>query len=510
MPAPNVSFIRPELSSLMPQYVLIRDCLEGETRIKDCGETYLPMPGALTYSTVDTEFNAQLKARYSRYKRRAVFFNATRRTLAGLIGQVFIRDPEIELPPIFDKIKENATGAGATLIQECKKAVGFNLAYSRGGVFVDYPETNGGASIAEVEAGDIRPTVTVYGPTEIINWRVIDRGAREVLSLVVLAESYGFGDDGFEVKNACQFRVLALDESGNYYQEVFKEADPSKWDGYNIPKDKEFNHREKITPIGADGQPLKEIPFFFFGGQNNDSSPDNPTMYDLASINIAHYRNSADYEESCHVVGQPTPVVTGLTQEWIDKVLGGVLKFGSLGGIPLPEGADAKLLQPESNDMIKEAMEAKERQMVALGAKLVEQKSVQRTKFETQVDNTSETSTLSSAAKNVESAFLWALKWCGRYLGLSESQINGFKFSLNTDFDLANMSAEDIRGVVENWTKSAITFLEMRAFLRKAGQATEDDTKAQATIAAEQAAMLSLVTEATTPAEPEPAPDNDE
>ena len=59
-------------------------------------------------------------------------------------------------------------------------------------------------------------------------------------------------------------------------------------------------------------------------------------MYDLAVLNIAHYRNSADYEESCFVTGQPTVWASGLTEAWVEDVLKGELRLGSFGGIPLP------------------------------------------------------------------------------------------------------------------------------------------------------------------------------
>jgi len=195
-------------------------------------------------------------------------------------------------------------------------------------------------------------------------------------------------------------------------------------------------------------------------------------MYDLASINIAHYRNSADYEEACFIVGQPTPILSGLTEDWVSNVLKGVVAFGSRGGIPLPVGGDAKLLQAVENTMVKEAMEAKERQMVALGAKLVEQKSVQRTAFETKVESTSEGSILSSTAKNVSSAFLWALQKCAMFIGQDESSI---EFELNTDFDLANITPEEQARVIANWQAGALSFKEMRDQLRRAGSATDED-----------------------------------
>ena len=227
----------------------------------------------------------------------------------------------------------------------------------------------------------------------------------------------------------------------------------------------------------------------------------------MASINVAHYRNSADYEESCFIVGQPTPVLTGLTEEWVKDVLKGTVAFGSRGGIPLPVGGDAKLLQATENTMIKEAMEAKERQMVALGAKLVEQKQVQRTAFEAKVEATSEGSTLSSTAKNVQAAYVWALKWCAKFVGVPDTAIT---FELNTDFDIARMTPEERAQAIKEWQGGAITFEEMRAVLRKSGTATEEDEQAKTKIAAETAAAMALATPANVPGDGNTPPDNNQ
>jgi len=495
---PNVAFIRPELSKLIPLYMLIRDCLSGEPTVKAARTLYLPMPNA-------EDVSKENKARYENYLKRAVFYNVTRRTLAGLVGQVFMRDPVIKLPQLLKTVEANASGTGVNLTQQSKKTLSLTLAYSRAGLLVDYPEVpEGGASVADLEAGRVRPTITTYAPQEIINWRLTERGAEEILSLVVLAEAYCFDDDGFEMKNAAQFRVLRLDENGEYVMEIWQEPQPTTWAGEKTPKGN-FQLTKTLRPRGADGNPLREIPFTFVGSENNDPAPDNPNLYDLASLNISHYRNSADYEEACFVVGQPTPVLTGLTEEWVKDVLKGTVAFGSRGGIPLPVGGDAKLLQATENTMIKEAMEAKERQMVALGAKLVEQKQVQRTAFEAKVEATSEGSTLSSTAKNVQSAYVWALQWCARFVGVPET---GIEFQLNTDFDIARMTPEERAQAIKEWQSGAITFEEMRSVLRKSGTATEDDEKAKLKIAEETAAAMAIATPPNNPGDPNANPAN--
>lgn len=495
----NVSYLQPELARIMPQYYLIRDCIEGAATIKRRTNIYLPIP--------DSSAGVKNDKRYAAYLLRAVFYNVTRRTVQGLCGQVFMRDPVIKVPAAMDVVVNDATGSGVSLEQLARKTVQMTLAYSRSGLLVDYPDTSDtdGASIADIEAGDIRPTLLTYAPTEIINWRVIREGSKEKLSLVVLWELFCIEDDGFETKHGGQFRVLEL--VGGFYQAtIWREDMSTATDGQELPNKKQvFKQVEIYFPKGASGERLTDIPFSFVGAENNDSSIDFPAMYDLADINVAHYRNSADYEEALFISGQPTVVVTGLTEGWLKEQLKGTVSFGSRGGLPLPVGATASLLQASQNTMLHEAMLEKEAQMVALGAKLVQQKQVQRTAFETKVEASSAGSVLSQITKNVSEAYEWALTWCAQLMNLPDSAI---QFTLNDDFDIARMTPEEQAQALANWQKGAITWTEMRDCLRKAGVATEDDAKAKASIEADTvAAMALLPTNQADPLDPANPPD---
>lgn len=495
---PNVSFIRPELAAVMPQYKKIRDCLAGSDKVKAAGVVYLPMPN-------EADKSAENVARYKGYKGRAVFYNVARRTLAGLSGQVFARDPVSEIPDALDVVETDATGTGVSSAQQAKRLLNYALAYARGGIYVDYPNTGEeGATKQELDAGHLRPTITVCDPNTVVNWRTITVGAKTLLSLVVIAETWPFYDDGFEIKHGCQFRVMSLeydtDENGNvvgdtkYKVEIWREKNPTVWNGDSIPKNKAYQVSEgPFYPTDPEGNNLSEIPFMFVGSENNDTSVDNPPFIDLCELNLAHYRNSADYEEACYVMGQPTYWFSGLTQEWVKDVLGGQIKLGSWGGVPLPPNSSAGLLQMNPNTMPFEAMGHKENQMVALGAKLVEQKSVQRTATEAQQDEAAESSFLAATAKNVSAAMEWAFKWCSVFMGLDETTI---VYQLNTDFDLMKLSAADRAETIKEWQGGALTFAEMRAVLRKGGVATEDDAEAKKKIDQEKADEIAAAAKA--------------
>jgi Domain of unknown function (DUF4055) len=464
---PNVCFVRPEVTALWDEYILIRDALAGEVAVKAAKTKYLPKPNAADKSPENEE-------RYKALLARAVFYSVSRRTLAGLLGQIFAVDPVVKIPKVLERLQADATGTGLGLTQLSKKNCGFTIAYSRGGYFTDFPDVAGGASVADIQNGVVRPTIFSYSALEIINWRTKEIGAEEVLSLVVLVELYCIEDDGFEVKNALQLRVLKL-ESGFYTHEIYREVSPTLVDCYKLPKGK-FKLFSKTYPKGPRGESLTRIPFYFTGSENNDPLPDTPSFYDLASLNMAHYRNSADYEEAVHWIAQPTLVLTGLTESWVKDVLKGEANVGSKSGIALPVGGDAKLLEASEKTMIKEAMDTKEKQMASLGAKWVEKEKVERTATEASIDAAIESSVLQTVAKNNSEALQKALQHAAFLLGSSEV----VEFSLNTDFEISRLTAEDQRMYVENWTKGATSWKEMRNGLRRAGQATEDDDKVKA------------------------------
>lgn len=471
---PHVAYVRDNIRCLMPQYELIADCLMGEQQIKKRKEKYLPVPGGEDYRKDD-----KVAKRYDAYITRAVFYNVAQRTLAGLTGQVFLRDPKRETPPQLDPLVDDATGSGVTLDQLAQAALNLNLPFGRAGLFIDYPDTGGAAlSVADAESGKFRPTFQVVSPLKLINYRVTGDGAQKKLTLVVFAEEYTEKDDGFETLTKTRWVALRLIE-GVYVKEIYANKMGTTPVVRYFPKD-------------STGKQLDYIPFVFIGAQNNDPEPDLPPMYDLCSLNIAHYRNSADYEENVYFIGQPTPWFSNLTEEWVKNVMGGKVMLGARGGIMLPENGAAGILQVEPNTLAKEAMDAKEHQMLALGAKLIEGGQTERTATEANIDNTAESSVLATATKNVAAAFEWALGVAARFAGAPDT---GIVYKLNTEFDLVSLTPEQRKQTLSEWQAGAVTFTEMRENLRRAGVATMPDDEAKAMIEEEQAALAAAMVE---------------
>jgi len=470
-----VEYVRREIASQLSKWTLIRDCLGGQQAIKDATTKYLPKPNPADGS----DENAY---RYRSYVERAVYYNVSRRTLDALVGQVFIREPITVLPDSLDMLEDNADGIGVGLDQQAKKTLAEVMSYGRCGLLTDFPPMDVPASKQDIDEGYVRPTISLFHPWDVINWQTVIIGARQLLSLVVIVEPFVTDDDGFTTNFSNQWRILRLVGTGpdRYYQvEIWRTSVPNP----SEPNNKASFIFQTYQPKDANGKPLREIPFTFVGSINNDPTVDHAPLYDLATLNVAHYRNSADYEESCYLVGQPTPYAAGLTEHWVTEILKGSIQLGSRAVIPLPEGGTAGLLQVQPNSMPFEAMQHKERQMVALGARLLEQKDVQRTYGEAQLEEASQMSILTSVAHNVSAAYELALRWCAQFTETTVAE-EDVEYDLNTDFPASRMSPEERRQLVAEWQGSAIAFSEMRKVLTKAGVAELSDEEAKTEIAA--------------------------
>lgn len=474
--AKKVDSVHKEYSSHLAEWTTVRDVVNGERAVKAKREVYLPRP-------VPEDTSKEANSRYDQYIMRALFYGATARTLEGLVGQVFAKPSVITLTPRLEQIEKNIDGTGQTLEQLSKLLLARVLSYGRAGLLADYPSLPKGGqpvTVADLDSGFVRPKLINYSPFRIKNWRTAEIGAVAKVSLVTLEEEYQTNDDGFSSDEETQYRALRLDVSNPmapfYTVEIWRKEGGKDFysmvDGY------------PVTPLDSKGKPFTEIPFEFIGWQENTPKVNSVPLSDLASLNIHHYMISADYHESVFIVGQPTPVFSGLTKDWVKEVFPkGIIALGTRAAIPLPQGCTATLLQAAPNSMAKEAMDSVEAKMIALGAQLVQDHQVQRTATESKNDTTMSVSVLSSSANNVSEAITKLLAFAGRFVG-EEDDGKGGKISikLNTDFDLSDMSAQERQQLLAEWQAGGITDDEYRHGMTAAGIATESIEEWRASI----------------------------
>ena len=440
----------PEYRKYSPRWAMVRDCVSGSDEVKSKGTDYLPQPNP-------SDRSEENKERYRHYVQRASFINFTGSTLDGLLGMVFRRAPVFDIAPPLQYLEYNATGSGITLEQTTRSAISQVLQCGRLGLLVDYPQAPDNLSAAEVSSLELAAHILPYKAETVVNWQTTVIAGRRVLSMVVLKEDFNIlSDDGFSYEVKPYHRVLKLED--RFYVQCL----------YN----NENEIVERSEPRMANGARWAEIPFIFVGAANNDELIDKAPLYDIATANIAHYRNSADFEESSFIVGQPTPVFAGLTQSWVDDVLKGGVLLGSRTAVLLPENASANLLQADPNSMPQSGMKEKEIQMVKIGARIIEDSKGNETAEAARMRYAGQTSKLAIVVANVEEALELCMEWCAMFMGsIGENEI-----TINREYYDKRVDPQVIMAELALYDRGLIASTDLRANLRASGRLAEDRT----------------------------------
>ncbi|EDV0895794.1 DUF4055 domain-containing protein [Salmonella enterica subsp. enterica] len=399
------------------------------------------------------------EARQAEYEAGGIVYNFTRRTLSGMVGSVMRKEPEINIPKELEYLLKNADGSGVGLIQHAQDTLMEIDSVGRGGLLVDAPET-GAATAAEQNAGLLNPTIAFYTTENIINWRLTRVGSVNRVTMVVLRETWEYHEPGneFETKYGEQYRVLDIDSDGNYRQRLFR-------------FDAEGGAQEDVVEIYPDlGESLRGvIPFTFIGATNNDATIDDAPLLPLAELNIGHFRNSADNEESSFVVGQPTLFIypgENLTPQSFKEANPNGIKFGSRCGHNLGYGGSAQLIQAGENNLARQNMLDKEQQAIQIGAQLITP-TQQITAESARIQRGADTSVMATIARNVSQAYTDALRWVAVMLGKPED--TEVEFRLNMDFFLQPMTAQDRAAWMADINAGLLPATAYYAALRRAG-----------------------------------------
>lgn len=389
---------------------LMRDCIAGEKAVKDITVRKAYLPG------FDNDPNDIL---YDKIIARAIFSNYTARTINKTIGAIFRKESTVEIPSIMEYLKEDCTGQGQSLEQFSKDVMREVLAVGRVGILTEYPIVETPIDKESEIDLDLKARFKVYVDENIINYKSIFKNGKEILTQVRLVEEIEIILDEFTSRFEKRYRVLDLDEQGYYRQRLYDYT--------------EAKISEDIYPLNYKREKWKRIPFEFIGADDNTTKRGSMPFYDLAVINLGHYRNSADYEDSLHIYSQGNLVIDvgETTSEQFKAQNGSVIKLGGRNAIVLGKGGKAQLLQMEANAPALEAMEKKQDQMGAFGVAIFEAGGTQQTAEEARIKASAESSVLSIVVGNGSEGIEKSIENACEYMGADPAQV---EFSLNREF----------------------------------------------------------------------------
>lgn len=448
----------------------MRDFLAGEDTVKKAGERYL------------RRLADQTPEEFESYKDRATFLNATCRTHNGLVGQIFLKDPDLTLPEGIAMLEQDADLGGSSLYKYARKAVSETLAVGRSGTLIDWADD------------EKRPYLCLYRREEILNWQRSRIAGKLVLTLVVLREYYAeqvevteyapnaaADPDELEEDRRERILVLSLNAAGQYMVQKFEKEQGQDKQG----ADKWIMVESKIPQ--RSGAPLDRIPFVFHDAEASDDDCPRPPLEDLLSLNLNHYRTSADHKHGLHFTALPTAWVAGFDSKT-------QLRIGSSVAW-VSESAEAKAGYLEFSGAglgtIRAELDKLEANMASMGARLLEtQKREAESAEALALRQAGESSVLSSAASGISDTLTQALKLAAWWTGGTELpediQDDVCSITLNTDFSTTRMTGAEVVSFVSAWQSGGISRATLHYNLEQSEilpPGTDMDTEVEAILA---------------------------
>lgn len=423
----------PQYERMAGKWKRCRDVADGQDAVHLAGEAYLP------------KLKDQLSEDYEAYKRRALFYNATWRTIAGLNGMLFRKPMTVEAPASVVPLLDDVTMMGVPF-QIFSEGVGEEaLKVGRLGVLVDYPRADTtGMTMADAQRMKLRPCMQMYTAESIINWRVERVNDVPRLALVVLCETEMVQEDAFKQKAETRYRVLSL-EDGAYTVSVYK-----------VELDKDVLLEGPFVPL-MNGRPLDYIPFAFIGADDCTPEVDEPPLIDLVNVNLSHYRTTADLEHGAHFTGLPTAWIAGHTPATDAAGNAEKLYIGSAAAwIFKDPTAKAEYLEFKGEGLgaLEKLLDRKERQMAILGARMLEQQKKAAETAESQsIFRKGEESALAATSQVVSLGLTRVLEWFSAWAGAAGE----CKAELNRDFFPQPMTAPMLTALVSAWQMGAMS-----------------------------------------------------
>lgn len=456
----------------LPQWMRCRDAFGGTDEVKAAGEKYLP------------KLLGQTPAEYKAYKGRALFYDATARTVEGLSGAILRKPPKVEYP---DPESLKTIGAsGEPFLQLLATALEEVVLLGRYGLLVDaLPQTDIGS--------ESRAFIVAYPAESITNWTMSLVGDRRQPVEIVLKEDDPSSDKappiyrrlmlGIPAPATSQEERMPIDEflesigvavseiedSGRfYYQEIWKKENEKS--AYEIV--------DRVVPRNSGGKLWINIPFVFFGATSIDPEAKKPPLLDLVDVNLSHYQNSADLEHGRHFTALPTAWAAGFNLKSDQE-----MKLGSaVVWVAEDHEAKAGFLEFSGSGLghLADGMRDKENQMAVLGSRMLEQQKAGVEAASTvQLRLSGEGSVLSKMSDQIARGMVVLLEY------YRDWSVKGGEVSvvLNKDFIMAPLDHQEMLALMQQWQAGAISwetfFWQMQRGERIAPDVTPDEERAR-------------------------------
>lgn len=257
---------------------LPRTLMGGTRAMRAAGETYLPKEPK------------ESKDAYGNRLARSTLFNAFKRTVKGIVGKVFARDPVLSegTPESIKDWSEDIDMMGRNLATFASDVFENGVEVGLSHILVDMPSGDPGKTVAEEKARNRRPYFVHIKAEDLISWKTATINGKEVLTQIRFRENVTVDDGEYGEKAEERVRVLWRDR-----YEIWKKVENKS------SKDTSWELLENGTVS------LGEIPLATFYAARTGFMLAEPPLEDLAFLNVAHWQSASDQRHILHVARVP-------------------------------------------------------------------------------------------------------------------------------------------------------------------------------------------------------------
>lgn len=417
------SALSPAAEAQMEDLGIARDLFGGPGRVRRKTTKYLPKAPAEDQQN----YNVRLQ--------RSVFFNFFGKTIKGLCGFIFRKDPDIgdDVPPQIKEHCENIDLAGTHVDVFLYEMLQDGMTAGHSAILVDYPNT-GGRPMTLLDEQGLRPYWVPIKKDNILSWRTVIEDGRTILSQIVLLEMTYVPDGPFGEKEQKRYRMLWRVNTGKAIVVGFQLL--------------EINEKNVVVEVDAGLYknqveiPIAEVPT---SGRRGMFESD-PPLVDLAFLNVAHYQQWSDYATSMHMTCVPILFTAGFDLEdddGEDIIVGANMALNSEN----PAGkAEYVSHNGAALGQCKLALDDLKNDMASLGiAMLSNQKRVAETAEAKRIGKSDTDSALSVTARGLQDGVERALGFHAKYMGLD----SGGSIKINRDFENLQMQSDMLIAFVQ-------------------------------------------------------------
>ena len=437
----------------------VDDVSQGTQHLRTCKrrEEYLPRERA----EESTNYGIRLA--------RAVFFNAFERTLHGLVGMVFRKEPTLgddvpeairgreasETRPKAEGLAENIDNAGTHWTVFAKEVFSDAMRDGHAFIYVDMPPAlPPGSTLADERAAGRRPYWVSYKADQAVNWRTEVVNGKARLAQITFKECSYESDGEYGEKEVVRYRVLR----------------PGEWYLYREVKGEDNAGTAYL--LEAEGQTsLPEIPVTVIYSRKTGFLTSRPPLLDLALLNICHYQKYSDYSIYLHIASRPILWFKGRDTSNSNPVVSPYSAFDvdeQNGLVAVAETSGAAL------GAARQDLEDLKGQMSALGLSIVAGKSPQpeRTATEDLLDHVEEESDLATAGRSLKDGLERALYFTALYL--DKNAKSGGSVELGATIQELTLTAQDIQAYSNLVALKQLSLETMWTILARAGRLPAD------------------------------------